>query len=161
MKPVLRALFKSDFFKKARYTHLKSPAEVVVGHDAPRGWLRAAEARLRRAVDAAVLHGPGSAESAVGRGLAHRPGVDQQRLADVAHQLRRRAGRQPDLPGVQGIINRLKAQGSWSRSSWSTNCLDLLGPVEVGDDTQEGADRAAKQWGQISWDNDASAQERR
>ena len=63
-------------------------------HASPGGRLRAAEAGLRRAVDAAVLHGPGSAESADGRGLAHRQGVDQQRLADVAHQLRRRAGRQ-------------------------------------------------------------------
>ena len=31
MKPVLRVLFNSDFFKNARYKHLKSPAEVVVG----------------------------------------------------------------------------------------------------------------------------------
>src|SRR5262249_58673993 len=31
MKPVLRTLFTSDFFKNARYKHLKSPAEVVVG----------------------------------------------------------------------------------------------------------------------------------
>ena len=31
IKPVLRLLFNSDFFKNARYQHLKSPAEVVVG----------------------------------------------------------------------------------------------------------------------------------
>src|SRR3954469_15680573 len=31
MTPVLRTLFSSDFFKKARYQHLKSPAEVVAG----------------------------------------------------------------------------------------------------------------------------------
>ena len=31
IKPVLRALFNSEFFKNARYRHLKSPAEVVVG----------------------------------------------------------------------------------------------------------------------------------
>ena len=30
MMPVLRTLFKSDFFKNARFQHLKSPAEVVV-----------------------------------------------------------------------------------------------------------------------------------
>ena len=69
------------------------PAPEVAGrgggrHAAPGGRLRAAEARLWRAVDAAVLHGPGPAQSAVGGGLAHRQGVDQQRLADVAHQLR-------------------------------------------------------------------------
>src|SRR6202012_5308218 len=31
IKPVLRTLFNSDFFKNARYQHLKSPAEAVVG----------------------------------------------------------------------------------------------------------------------------------
>ncbi len=40
-----------------------------------------------------LLYGPGPAQSAVGGRLAYRPGVDQQRLADGAHQLRRRAGR--------------------------------------------------------------------
>ncbi|NJO33462.1 MAG: DUF1800 domain-containing protein [Rhodospirillales bacterium] len=66
MKPVLRALLTSDFFKNARYKHLKSPAEVVVRHAASDGRLRAAEAWLWRAVDAAFLHGPGSAQSALG-----------------------------------------------------------------------------------------------
>ena len=41
-------------------------------HDAPDGRLRDAEARLRRAVDAALLHGPGSAQSALGGRLAYR-----------------------------------------------------------------------------------------
>ena len=31
IRPVLRALFKSDFFKNARFRKMKSPAEVVVG----------------------------------------------------------------------------------------------------------------------------------
>jgi uncharacterized protein (DUF1800 family) len=31
MRSVLRVLFNSDFFKNARYQHMKSPAEVVVG----------------------------------------------------------------------------------------------------------------------------------
>ena len=43
MRPVLRTLFNSDFFKNARFQHMKSPAEVVVstlrlvgGHELPR-----------------------------------------------------------------------------------------------------------------------------
>ena len=31
MRSVLRVLFNSDFFKNARFQHMKSPAEVVVG----------------------------------------------------------------------------------------------------------------------------------
>src|ERR1700730_15573704 len=64
------------------------------GHAAPDGRLRDSNARLWRAVDAALLYGPGPAQSAVGGRLAYWPGVDQRRLADGAHQLRRRAGRQ-------------------------------------------------------------------
>jgi len=32
-------------------------------------------------------------------------------------------------------------------------CLDLLGPVEVGDDTKKELTDQAKQWGQIRWDS--------
>ena len=63
----------------------------------------------------------------------------------------------PDLPGVQAIINRLKAQGTKTPEQLVTNCLDLLGPVEVGEATKKELTDAAKQWGDISWDNDASA----
>ncbi len=130
MKPVLRTLFKSDFFKNARYQHLKSPAEVVVGTLRLVGGYELPQAGLRRAVDAAVLYGPGPAEPAVGRGLAHRQGVDQQRLADVAHQLRRGADRQsrparragdhqpPEGTGHQdaGPARRPTASICWARS---------------------------------------------
>src|SRR5215813_3330185 len=72
------------------------------GHAAPDGRLRDSDARLWRAVDAALLYGPGPAQSAVGGRLAYGPGVDQQRLADGAHQLRRRAGRQYVVAGRAG-----------------------------------------------------------
>ena len=94
MKPVLRALFNSDFFKKARFQHLKSPAEVVVGTLRLVGGYEMPRPGYGELSMQPVLHGPGSAQSALGRRLAHRQGVDQQRLADGPHQLRRRAGRQ-------------------------------------------------------------------
>ena len=93
MKPVLRQLFNSRLLQESPL-----PAPEVAGrgrrrHAAPGRRLRAAEARLWRAVDAHRLYGPGPAQPAVGRGLAHRQGVDQQRLVDGAHQLRGREGR--------------------------------------------------------------------
>ena len=63
----------------------------------------------------------------------------------------------PDLPGVKAIIGRLKAQGTKTAEQLVTNCLDLLGPVEVGANTKKELTDAAKQWGDIGWDNDASA----
>jgi len=64
----------------------------------------------------------------------------------------------PDLPGVKKIIARLKAQGTKTPEQLVTNCLDLLGPVEVGAETKKELTEAAKQWGEIGWDNDASTQ---
>ena len=38
------------------------------------------------------------------------------------------------------------------------NCLDLLGPVELGTDTRKELGEQAKSWGEIRWDSDANAQ---
>ena len=112
MTPVLRALFKSDFFKNARYQHLKSPAEVVVG--------------TLRLVGGYELPKPGYGElsmqpSYMGQDLLNPPSVEgwhtgkewinsgslMSRINFVAAQIGN-----PDLPGVQAIIDRLKAQGT-------------------------------------------------
>jgi hypothetical protein len=37
------------------------------------------------------------------------------------------------------------------------NCLDQLGPLEVGADTRKELVDAAKSWGAIRWDSDAAA----
>ena len=129
MKPVLKALFTSDFFKKARYQHLKSPAEVVVG--------------TLRLVGGYELPKPGYGElsmqpSYMGQDLLNPPSVEgwhtgkewinsgslMARINFVAEQV----GNQ-SLPGVKAIINRLKAKGTLSPEQLVESCLDLLGPV--------------------------------
>jgi hypothetical protein len=156
--PVLRTLFKSDFFKKARYQHLKSPAEVVAG--------------TLRLVGGYELPKPGYGELSMqpaymGQDLLNPPSVEgwhtgkewinsgslMSRINFVAAQIGN-----PDLPGVRAIINRLKAQGTKTPEQLVTNCLDVLGQLEVSTDTKKELTDAAKQWGDISWDNDASAQ---
>jgi hypothetical protein len=59
---------------------------------------------------------------------------------------------------VQGIIGRLKSQGTLQPEQLVDSCLDLLGPVEVGSDTKKELTDQAKQWGQISWDSAAATQ---
>src|SRR6476660_8178349 len=144
MTPVLKALFKSDFFKNARYQHLKSPAEVVVG--------------TLRLVGGYELPKPGYGELSMqpaymGQDLLNPPSVEgwhtgaewinsgslMSRINFVAAQVGN-----PDLPGVQAIINRLKTQGTKTPEQLVTNCLDLLGPVEVGADTKKELVDAAK-----------------
>jgi uncharacterized protein (DUF1800 family) len=157
MTPVLKALFTSDFFKKARYQHLKSPAEVVVG--------------TLRLVGGYELPKPGYGELSMqpaymGQDLLNPPSVEgwhtgrewinsgslMSRINFVASQIGN-----PELPGVQAIINRLKAQNTKTAEQLVTNCLDLLGPIEVGAETKKELTEAAKQWGEISWDG-ANAQ---
>src|SRR6185312_3867604 len=145
MKPVLRALFTSDAFKNARFKHLKSPAEVVVG--------------TLRLVGSYELPKPGYGElsmqpSYMGQDLLNPPSVEgwhtgtewinsgslMSRINFVAAQIGN-----PDLPGVQAIINRLKAQGTKTPDQLVANCLDLLCPVEVGAATKKELTDAAKQ----------------
>jgi uncharacterized protein (DUF1800 family) len=158
IKPVLRTLLKSDFFKNARYKHLKSPAEVVVG--------------TLRLVGSYELPKPGYGElsmqpSYMGQDLLNPPSVEgwhtgkewinsgslMSRINFVASQLGN-----PDLPGVKKIIERLKAQGTKTPEQLVTNCLDLLGPVEVSADTKKELTDAAKQWGEIRWEDAGAPQ---
>ena len=157
MVPVLRTMFTSDFFKQARYRHLKSPAEAVVG--------------TLRLVGGYELPKPGYGElsmqpSYMGQDLLNPPSVEgwhtgrewinsgslMSRINFVAAQIGN-----PDLPGVKAIIERLKQQGAQTPDQLVTNCLDLLGPVDVGDDTKKELTDTAKQWGEIKWDG-ANAQ---
>ncbi len=150
MTPVLRVLFTSDFFKNARYQHLKSPAEVVVG--------------TLRLVGGYELPKPGYGElsmhpSYMGQDLLNPPSVEgwhtgkewinsgslMSRINFVAEQVGN-----PDLPGVRAIIDRLKAKGTLAPEQLVDNCLDLLGPVEVGPETQARADRPGQAVGRDS-----------
>jgi hypothetical protein len=151
-KPVLHALFTSDFFKKARYQHLKSPAEVVVG--------------TLRLMGGYELPKPGYGElsmqpSYMGQDLLNPPSVEgwhtgkewinsgalMSRINFVAEQVGNTS-----LPGVQAIIGRLKAKGTLEPEQFVDECLDLLGPVEVGSDTKQELTDQAKQWGPQRWD---------
>src|SRR5580704_10856962 len=157
-KFICRHLFNADWFKKARYQHLKSPAEVVVG--------------TLRLMGGFEIPKPGYGElsmqpSYMGQDLLNPPSVEgwhtgkewinsgalMSRINFVAEQVGNTS-----LPGVQAIVNRLKAQGTLEPEQLVDQCLDLLGPVEVGDDTKKELTDQAKQWGQIRWDTAAHEQ---
>ena len=61
------------------------------------------------------------------------------------------------LPGVRSIIDRLKAMGVLSPDKLVDGCLNLLGPIEVNPVTRRELTAQAKEWGDLSWDNDANA----
>jgi hypothetical protein len=158
IKPVLRHLFNAEWFKNARYKHLKSPAEVVVG--------------TLRLVGGYELPKPGYGElsmqpSYMGQDLLNPPSVEgwhtgsewinsgalMSRINFVAEQVGNTS-----LPGVQSILGHLKTHGTMQPEQLVDNCLDLLGPVEVGADTKKELTDQAKQWGQIRFDTPAHEQ---
>jgi uncharacterized protein (DUF1800 family) len=158
IKAVLHTLFTSDFFKNARYKHLKSPAEVVVG--------------TLRLMGGFEIPKPGYGElsmqpSYMGQDLLNPPSVEgwhtgsewinsgalMSRINFVAEQVGN-----TDLPGVKSILGRLKAQGTLQPEQMVNSCLDLLGPVEVGSDTKKELTDQVKEWGQIRWDTPANEQ---
>ena len=158
IRPVLRMLFNADFFKNARYRHLKSPAEVVVG--------------TLRLVGGYDLPKPGYGElsmqpSYMGQDLLNPPSVEgwhtgsewinsgslMARINFVADQL----GNQ-SLPGVRAIIDRLKAKGTLTPDQLVSSCLDLLGPIDVNSVTSKELIDQAREWGPLRWDTDSNAQ---
>jgi uncharacterized protein (DUF1800 family) len=158
IRSVLRVLFNSDFFKNARFQHLKSPAEVVVG--------------TLRLVGGYEIPRPGYGElsmqpSYMGQDLLNPPSVEgwhtgrewinsgslMARINFVAELIG-----DPSLPGVRAIINRLKGKGAMTPEQLVDGALDQLGPVEVSDETRQELLDQAKEWGQISWDSESNAQ---
>ena len=158
MRSVLRVLFKSDFFKNARFQHMKSPAEVVVGtlrlvggHEIPRPGY--GDLSMQPTYMGQDLLNPPSVEGwHTGKEWIN-SGSLMARINFVAEKVG-----DPSLPGVRAIIDRLKQHGTLSPDQLVDGCLDLLGPVEVGADTKQELAAQAKDWGQISWDSEANAE---
>jgi hypothetical protein len=156
IRSVLRIMFNSDFFKNARFQHVKSPAEVVVG--------------TLRFVGGYEIPKPGYGELSMntaymGQDLLNPPSVEGWHTGkewinsgSLMARINFMAGKVGDTsaPGVRGIIERLRAKGSLSPEQLVDGCLDLLGPVEVGSDTREQLMSQANEWGQLSWDNGKS-----
>ena len=135
IRPVLRVLFNSDFFKNARFAKVKSPAEVVVG-------------TMRMVQDFSSpkygLHQLAEECGYMGQELLNPPTVEGwhtgaewidsgtlvERINFVADQVSN-----TDLPGVKSIVDRLAAQVAPSPEGLVEGCLDQLGLMEVSDDT--------------------------
>ena len=158
IRSVLRVLFNSDFFKEARFTKVKSPAELVVG--------------TLRLVGGAEFPGPGIGEMSrqagyMGQDMLNPPSVEGWHTGAEwinSGTLMRRVNFAAEMiadvsrPGVQAIINRVKVQGELSPEGLVDTCLDLMGPLDVSHETrQELVDHSAE-GGTLRW---ASEQESR
>ncbi len=154
IRSVLKVLFNSDFFKEARFAKIKSPAEVVIG--------------TLRLVGGAEFPAPGIGELSkqpgyMGQDLLNPPSVEGWHTGTEwvnSGSLMRRVNFAAELlgdvqrPGVRSIIDRLRAQGDVSPEGFVDTCLDLLGPLEVTDETRQELVDHAGPGGALRWDSD-------
>jgi hypothetical protein len=159
IRPMLRVLFNSDAFKKARFAKVKSPAETVIGtmrlvgdFTTPKPGVPALVAEMRY----------------MGQDLANPPTVEGwhtgkewidsgtlvERINFTADQMGN-----IHLPGVRAIINRLRAEGpTLSPEDLVHGCLKLLGHYELPEDTRRMLLGDVQKGGELRTDADDFAQ---
>ena len=156
MKPVLRDLFNSDFFKDSAYKRVKSPVEVVVGTLRLVEDVRGADPRLESTarepgymgqdiLDPPSVEGWHTGREWINSGaLVKRVNFVSDRMSDS------------ELPGVKKIISRIADSGeSMSPEALVESCLDEMGPLPVKDETREELVSHAREQGDLSWDDDS------
>ncbi len=154
MRPVLWVLFNSDFFKEASFARVKSPAEVVAG-------------TMRLVQDFTEIK-PGMLPimqecAYMGQDIMNPPSVEGwhmgkewidsgtlvERINFVADQVG-----DTQLPGVRSIIHRLASQGTLTPEQFVDSCLDLMGPLEVTENTRNQLLDHANRVGTLQGDTD-------
>lgn len=153
IRAVMSVLLSSNFFKEARFAKVKSPAELLAGVLRLVGAFREIEPGL---MDAAM-------ESAyIGQELLNPPTVegwhtgkewiDSGSLVGRVNFASDQVGN-IDNPGVQAIIRRLASQrASLSPEELVDGCLDLIGPLEVGENTRNPMVAQARRSGELRCD---------
>jgi hypothetical protein len=151
LRAVLRVLCRSAFCKQARFARVKSPAELVIGtvhlagHCAtPR--LGFQDLAWECAYQGQELLTPPSVESwhtgpewSDGGALVRRVNVAAKSLGDTS------------LPGIRAIIAGLRTRGTLSPAALVDGCLDLVGPLEVSQQTRGELLAQAEEGGDLRW----------
>ncbi len=159
MRAALRVIFNSEFFKNARFTRLKNPTEVVVG--------------TLRMVGGAEFPAPGLGDlsrqpSYMGQDLLNPPSVEGWHTGAEwinSGSLMRRVNFTADLvgdvsrPGIRYMVERLQAQGVSSAAHAVDGCLDLMGPLEVTNESRDELIGFVGEGGDFSWDNEREVAE--
>ena len=163
IRAMLRALFLSPFFRSERayYAKVKSPAEHVVG--------------IMRLVGDYASPKPGFGDISLecrymGQDLLNPPSVEGWHMGKewidtgcLVERVNFGATQLGDVnqPGVQRIVERLRARGEMSPEQFVDGCLDLLGPLSVGTKTRAALLKYASQEGSLHLDRGHHAADQR
>ena len=153
MGTVLQKLFTSDFFKEQRFSRVKNPTEVVIST------LRLVGGTNRPSPE--TLDWTGQI-AYMGQDLLNPPSVEGWHNGIEwinSGTLMKRTNFVSELisdterPGVRNIIDRIKLAGS-NPINIIDACLDIMGPMDVSDQTRrELIDHSEKQ-GDFDWNSD-------
>lgn len=156
LRPMLRVLFNSDFFKEARFRKVKSPTELVAGLIRLQGTHRFPETGLAKYESATTVMGQTLLNPPTVEGWHTGPewidgGTLNERINFAVNEFT-----DGSAPGVQGIIEHLKAEGrELSLEKFVDRCLELVGFLELEDEVREGLLRHARTDGPISFSDSA------
>ena len=157
VEPVLRTMFNSQFFKDARFSKIKSPAEVVAGTlrlvgdwKLPRPGIMALGLQPRymgqALMDPPSVEGWYTGKEWINSGsLLARVNFTADNVANTS------------LPGVKNIIADMKAAGVTTPEQLVAAALDHMGYLELADDTKEQLLDYARSNGDLDWDDEAAA----
>ena len=150
LRPVLRTLFNSEFFKNARFAKIKSPAEVVVGTMRLVKDHTEVKPGLTAITNETIFMGqellnPPSVEG----WHTGREWIDSGTLVERINFVADQVGNL-ELPGVRLIVDRLSAE-TWTLSpeEFVDGCLDQIGPVEVRETTRDTLIEHARAGGEL------------
>ncbi len=157
IKAVLRTMFNADFFKNARYSKIKSPAEVVAGTLKLVGSYQTPEP---------TLPDVGPESGYMGQALLNPPSVEGwytgtewinsgSLLARINFVADRVAN--TSLPGVKRIINSIQTAGVNTPEELVDASLEHMGFLEVGEETKAQLLDHAKSQGNMNWSDEAAA----
>ena len=160
IRSVMRTLFNSDFFKRARFTRVKCPAELIAGtlklsgdyRSVGPGLMaldRAASAMGQRLMDPPTVEGWHTGKEWIDGGtLTERVNFAVDQLRDVSK------------PGPRLIVRRLSEPGTpVSPADFVDRCLDLAGPLEVCPATRAALLEFAEREGDLTFASDAERQQ--
>jgi hypothetical protein len=151
MRATLRVIFNSDFFKNARFTRIKSPAEVVIS--------------LLRLAGGYEFPGPGIGQLAkqptyMGQELLNPPSVEGWHTGAEwinSGTLMKRVNFAASVlgdfsrPGMRTLLERVKGQGDQAPDGFVDHCLDLLGPLDVQPEVRQRLVEHANEGGPLRW----------
>ena len=160
IRPILRTLFNSSFFKESRFKKVKNPAEMVAGTIKLVGTYRFPEYGLLDVNMATGLMGQDLMNPPTVEGWhTGKEWIDGGILGERVNFAVNQVG-DVTKPGVQDIIARLSSGGkAIPPEDMVDRCLDLVGPLDVGGDTRDALLKYAESGGDLSFDTKAEREE--